>query len=150
MFLMNYPFAERLYPGALEVLKRLRDFGPTVLLLEGDTVFQPGKIERAGLVDAVEGRSIKGKSRTTSSGVIQLNATYLSTTNCASLMPSRNIGENASQRFLRDEGLMCATRTLRLVFRAPDVTINRLADLLSDLPRLWVAPQPLPLRQSAQ
>ena len=56
MFLMNYPFAERLCPGALEVLKRLRDFGPTVLLLEGDTVFQPGKIERAGLVDAVEGR----------------------------------------------------------------------------------------------
>jgi hypothetical protein len=56
MFLMNYPFAERLYPGALEVLKRLRDFGPTVPLLEGDTVFQPRKIERAGLVDAVEGR----------------------------------------------------------------------------------------------
>jgi hypothetical protein len=56
MFLMNYPFAERLCPGALEVLKRLRDFGPTVLLLEGDTVFQLCKIERAGLVDAVEGR----------------------------------------------------------------------------------------------
>jgi len=83
MFLMNYPFAERLCPGALEVLKRLRDFGPTVLLLEGDTVFQPGKIERAGLVDAVEGRSIKGKSRTTSSGVIQLNVAYLSNTNCS-------------------------------------------------------------------
>jgi hypothetical protein len=61
MFLMNYPFAERLCPGALEVLKRLRDFGPTVLLLEGDTVFQPRKIGRAGLVDAIEGRVSKVK-----------------------------------------------------------------------------------------
>jgi FMN phosphatase YigB (HAD superfamily) len=55
-FLVNYPFATRLFPGALEVLQRLRAFGPTVILTDGDVVFQPLKIERSGLGAAVEGR----------------------------------------------------------------------------------------------
>jgi FMN phosphatase YigB (HAD superfamily) len=55
-FLVDYPFADRLYPHALEVLGHLRRWGPTVILSDGDVVFQPRKIERAGLWDAVEGR----------------------------------------------------------------------------------------------
>ena len=55
-FLVDYPFADRLYPGALEVLKHLDACGPTVILSDGDVVFQPLKIERAGLWDAVAGR----------------------------------------------------------------------------------------------
>jgi FMN phosphatase YigB (HAD superfamily) len=55
-FLVNYPFADRLYPGALEVLERLSVFGPTVILTDGDVVFQPLKIERSGLGVAVENR----------------------------------------------------------------------------------------------
>ena len=55
-FLMDYPFAERLFPAALEVLQRLRSLGPTVVLSDGDVVFQPRKIEHAGLADAVDGR----------------------------------------------------------------------------------------------
>ena len=55
-FLMDYPFADRLYPGALDVLKRLRSLGPTVILSDGDVVFQPRKVERAGLAEAVDGR----------------------------------------------------------------------------------------------
>jgi FMN phosphatase YigB (HAD superfamily) len=55
-FLVNYPFATRLFPGALEVLQRLGAFGPTVILTDGDVVFQPRKIERSGLGAAVEGR----------------------------------------------------------------------------------------------
>jgi FMN phosphatase YigB (HAD superfamily) len=54
-FLIDYPFAERLYPGAIEVLERLRRFGPTAILSDGDVVFQPRKVERAGLSDAVDG-----------------------------------------------------------------------------------------------
>ena len=53
-FLMDYPFADRLYPGALDVLARLRGWGPTVLLTDGDVVFQPRKVERSGLAAAVE------------------------------------------------------------------------------------------------
>ncbi len=55
-FLVNYPFANRLYPESLDVLDRLRTWGPTVVLSDGDVVFQPRKAERSGLADAVEGR----------------------------------------------------------------------------------------------
>jgi len=55
-FLIDYPFADRLYPGALEALKHLSRHGPTVILSDGDVVFQPRKVQRSGLWDAVEGR----------------------------------------------------------------------------------------------
>lgn len=55
-FLIDYPFADRLYPGALAVLQHLRQGGPTVILSDGDVVFQPRKIQRSGLWSAVEGR----------------------------------------------------------------------------------------------
>jgi FMN phosphatase YigB (HAD superfamily) len=54
-FLLDYPFAERLYPHALEVLERLQTLGQAVVLSEGDAVFQPRKIERSGIRDAVDG-----------------------------------------------------------------------------------------------
>ena len=55
-FLVDYPFAERLYPGALGVINHLRRWGPTVILSDGDVVFQPRKVQRSGLWDAVAGR----------------------------------------------------------------------------------------------
>jgi FMN phosphatase YigB (HAD superfamily) len=55
-FLIDYPFADRLYPGALDVVARLGRVGPTVILSDGDVVFQPRKVKRSGLWDAVEGR----------------------------------------------------------------------------------------------
>ena len=55
-FLIDYPFADRLYPRALEVIERLNSFGPTVILSDGDVVFQPRKVRRSGLWDAVCGR----------------------------------------------------------------------------------------------
>ncbi len=55
-FLVDYPFANRLYPNSLDVLERFRTWGPTVILSDGDVVFQPRKIERAGLREAVDGR----------------------------------------------------------------------------------------------
>jgi FMN phosphatase YigB (HAD superfamily) len=55
-FLVDYPFADRLFPDALAVLKHLRSFGLTVILSDGDVVFQPRKVERAGLSTVVDGR----------------------------------------------------------------------------------------------
>ena len=55
-YLVDYPFADRLYPGALEAIAHLGRFGPTVILSDGDVVFQPRKIQRSGLWQAVEGR----------------------------------------------------------------------------------------------
>jgi hypothetical protein len=55
-FLVDYPFADRLFPGALEVIQHLATWGPAVILTDGDVVFQPRKIERSGLFSAVDGR----------------------------------------------------------------------------------------------
>ena len=55
-FLVDYPFADRLYPGALDVIEHFGRWGLTVILTDGDVVFQPRKIQRSGLWDAVDGR----------------------------------------------------------------------------------------------
>jgi len=55
-FLIDYPFADRLYPHALEVIAHLGRLGPTVVLSDGDVVFQPRKVQRSGIWDAVSGR----------------------------------------------------------------------------------------------
>jgi FMN phosphatase YigB (HAD superfamily) len=55
-YLMDYPFAGRLYPGVLGALEQLGTLGPTVILSDGDVVFQPRKVQRSGLWEAVQGR----------------------------------------------------------------------------------------------
>jgi FMN phosphatase YigB (HAD superfamily) len=54
-FLLDYPFADRLFPGSLQVLETLTSWGRTVIVSDGDVVFQPHKVERAGLYEAVDG-----------------------------------------------------------------------------------------------
>jgi len=53
-FLVNYPFANRLFPNSFDVVDRFKEWGATVILSDGDVVFQPHKVERSGLGEAVE------------------------------------------------------------------------------------------------
>src|SRR6185312_3781298 len=55
-FLIDYPFPKQLFPGALAAVEHCGRIGPTVILSDGDVVFQPRKIQRSGIWDAVEGR----------------------------------------------------------------------------------------------
>ncbi len=55
-FLIDYPFASRLYPGALRALSHCARWGPVAILSDGDVVFQPRKVQRSGIWDAVSGR----------------------------------------------------------------------------------------------
>jgi FMN phosphatase YigB (HAD superfamily) len=55
-FLVDYPFANRLHPDSLAALAHVRQRGATVILSDGDGVFQPRKVQRSGLWEAVEGR----------------------------------------------------------------------------------------------
>jgi FMN phosphatase YigB (HAD superfamily) len=55
-FLVDYPFANRLFPGALDTIEHCGQWGQTVILSDGDVVFQPRKVERSGLYEAVDGR----------------------------------------------------------------------------------------------
>ncbi|HVZ09134.1 HAD family hydrolase [Rhodopila sp.] len=54
-WLVDYPFAERLYPGALEAVKKVRSWAPSAILSDGDAVFQPRKVQRSGLWQAFDG-----------------------------------------------------------------------------------------------
>jgi FMN phosphatase YigB (HAD superfamily) len=53
-FLVNYPFANRLFPESLDVIDQVKAWGPAVILSDGDVVFQPRKIERSGIFSAVD------------------------------------------------------------------------------------------------
>lgn len=55
-FLVNYPFATRLYPDSLDVIEHVKQWGQAVILSDGDVVFQPRKIERSGIWEAVDGK----------------------------------------------------------------------------------------------
>jgi hypothetical protein len=54
-YLVNYPFANRLFPNSLDVIEKCSQLGKVVILTDGDVVFQPRKIERSGLYEAVGG-----------------------------------------------------------------------------------------------
>jgi hypothetical protein len=55
-WMVDYPFADRLYPGSLEAVKHVQRWGSTVILSDGDAVFQPRKVERSGLWQVFENR----------------------------------------------------------------------------------------------
>jgi FMN phosphatase YigB (HAD superfamily) len=57
-FFINYPFAERLFPEAIKIIEYVQQWGPAVILSDGDVVFQPLKISRSGLANAVSGRVV--------------------------------------------------------------------------------------------
>ena len=54
-YLVNYPFANRLFPNSLDVIDRCKELGTVVIMTDGDVVFHPRKIERSGLFEAVDG-----------------------------------------------------------------------------------------------
>lgn len=53
-YLVNYPFANRLFPNSLDVLEHFKQYGQVVILTDGDVVFQPRKVERSGLFEAAD------------------------------------------------------------------------------------------------
>lgn len=55
-FLVNYPFATRLYPDSLDAVEHVKQWGEAVVLTDGDVVFQPLKVERSGIYETVEGK----------------------------------------------------------------------------------------------
>ncbi len=55
-FLVNYPFATRLYPDSLDAVEHVKQWGDAVILSDGDVVFQPLKVERSGIWETVEGK----------------------------------------------------------------------------------------------
>jgi FMN phosphatase YigB (HAD superfamily) len=143
-FLIDYPFADRLFPAALEVLKRLRGFGPTVILSDGDVVFQPRKVERAGLFDAVDGRVLIYIHKEEALDDVERRYPaehYVLVDDKLRILTAvkQCWGERVTTVFPR-QGIFAHDPNVVSAFPPADVTIERIGDLLDcDLPRLRTA-----------
>jgi FMN phosphatase YigB (HAD superfamily) len=143
-FLMDYPFADRLFPAALAVLKRLSSLGPTVILSDGDVVFQPRKVEHAGLSDAVDGRVLiyihKEKLLDDVERRYPAEHYVLVDDKLRILAAAKQFwGERVTTVFPR-QGTFAHDPKVISAFPPADVTIERIRDLLDcDLPQLRAA-----------
>ena len=144
-FLFDYPFQIAFFPGALTLIERLRQHGPVVLVSDGDAVFQPHKIERAGLFDAVDGRvliyvhkeqeldDIEARYRAKHYVLIDAKLRILS---AAKHLWGSRVTTVHSQQGHYAKGLQ-----VRQTYPAADLTFARIGDLLQgDLEGLLAAP----------
>ena len=139
-FLVDYPFANRLYPGSLDVIERLAAWGSTVILSDGDVVFQPRKIERAGLSEAVEGRVLIYIHKERELDDIERRypaARYVLVDDKVRILTAfkRVWGGRLTTVFPRQGHYASAADVA--AYPAPDITIERIGDLAGyDLPAL--------------
>ena len=140
-FLVDYPFANRLYPGSLDVLERLRQWGPTVLLTDGDVVFQPRKVERSGLSEAVNSHVLIYIHEELA--LDDLESRYpalhyvLVDDKPRILAAVKEVWGSRVTTVLPRQGQYAHDAKALASFAAPDVTVDRIGDLLDyDLGRL--------------
>jgi FMN phosphatase YigB (HAD superfamily) len=145
-YLMDYPFAERVYPNALEVLKHLRSVAPTVILSDGDVVFQPRKVEHAGLAKIADGNVLiyihKEEALEDVERRFPAEHYVLVDDKLRILDAVKQLwGERVTTVFPR-QGQYARDAKLIGPLPPPDVTIERIGDLLAyDLARLRTAPR---------
>jgi FMN phosphatase YigB (HAD superfamily) len=134
-FLLEYPFAARLYPQALEAVAHLRGLGRPAVLSDGDSVFQPRKIQRSGIWDAVEGRIMIyiHKERVLDHVVNRYPADhYVMIDDKARLLAAVKpvLGARVTTVFVR-QGHYALAAESNAVTPAPDMTIERIGDLIN-------------------
>jgi FMN phosphatase YigB (HAD superfamily) len=134
-YLVDYPFADRLYPGALDVLKRLRSWGQTVILSDGDVVFQPRKVERSGIDEAVSGHVLIYIHKEEALADVERRypaAHYVVIDDKLRILAAmkKAWGECVTTVFPR-QGKFAHDPKMLGAFPVPDVTIERIGDLLS-------------------
>ena len=147
-YLIDYPFADRLFPSALKVLRRLKGLAPTVILSDGDVVFQPRKVERAGLSKAVDGNVLIYIHKEESLDDVERRFPaehYVLVDDKPRILAAvkRFWGDRVTTVFARQGSYARDPQTLGILPPA-DVTIERIGDLLSfDLPQFRPTP-PMP------
>jgi len=133
-FLLEYPFAARLFPLALDAVDHLRGLGRPVVLSDGDVVFQPRKIQRSGIWDAVEGRVLiyLHKERVLDHIARRYAANHYvmidDKPNLLAAMKS-SLGARLTTIFVR-QGHYALAAESKSVEPAPDMTIERIGDLI--------------------
>jgi len=141
-FLLEYPFAERLYPRALEAVAHLRTLGLPVVLSDGDAVLQPRKIQRSGIWDAVEGRVLIYLHKERVLDAMQQRhpaSHYVMVDDKPQLLAAMKIalGEKLTTVLVRQDHYALDSEKTVLKPR-PDITIERIADLLDREPSYFL------------
>jgi FMN phosphatase YigB (HAD superfamily) len=133
-YLVDYPFADRFYPGALSVLNRLRSWGQTVILSDGDVVFQPRKVERSGIEEAVSGHVLIYIHKEEALADVERRypaAHYVMIDDKLRILAAikKEWGHRVTTVFPRQGKFACDPKVVS-AFPAPDVTIERIDALL--------------------
>ena len=133
-FLLEYPFHERLYPRALDSIAHLRALGLPVVLSDGDIVFQPRKIQRSGIWDAVEGCVLIYPHKERVLPEMQRRfpaAHYVMVDDKPQLLAAmkRVLGAKLTTVFVR-QGHYAIESVSTIIDPLPDMSIGRIADLL--------------------
>jgi FMN phosphatase YigB (HAD superfamily) len=134
-FLLEYPFASHLFPQALDAVAHLRGFGTPVILSDGDIVFQPRKIKRSGIWDAVQGRVLiyLHKERVLDHVQRRYPADhYVMVDDKPNLLAAMKsvLADKLTTVFVR-QGHYALAPESNSVRPAPDLTIERIADLIN-------------------
>ncbi|HTD72052.1 MAG TPA: HAD family hydrolase [Steroidobacteraceae bacterium] len=137
-FLLEYPFAGRLFPNALEAIAHLRKLGMPVVLSDGDIVFQPRKVKRSGIWDAVEGRVMIYVHKEKVLDHMQRRYPakhYVMVDDKANLLAAmkRVLGTRLTTVFVR-QGHYAVSPESKSAAPAPDLVIERIGDLLNHNP----------------
>ena len=132
-FLLDYPFADRLYPGALDAVAHLGAWGPTVILSDGDAVFQPRKIQRSGLWHAFGGRVLVYIHKEKMLNALEQRYPadhYVMVDDKLSILTAmkNRMGERLTTIFLRQGHYALDQRNVA-VYRPADLTVEHIADL---------------------
>jgi len=143
-FLVDYPFADRLYLESLDVLERFREWGQTVILSDGDVVFQPRKIERSGIYKAVEGHVLIYIHKEESIDDVQRRFPaqhYVLVDDKLRILTAikKVWGDRVTTVFVR-QGKLALDPAVIASYPPADVTVDRISDLLGyDLSALLTA-----------
>lgn len=137
-FLLEYPFAARLFPGALDAVAHLETLGRPVVLSDGDIIFQPRKIQRSGIWDAVKGRVMIYVHKERVLDHMQLRypaAHYVMVDDKPNLLAAMKsvLKEKLTTVFVR-QGHYALAPGSNSVEPAPDMTIQRIGDLIDRNP----------------
>ena len=136
LFLLQYPFAERVYAGALEAIARVARRGRVAILSDGDVVFQPRKVERSGLWDAVGGNVLiyihKEEMLDDVERRFPADRYVMVDDKIRILTAIKNVwGDRVTTVFVR-QGHYAADSDLCAQYPNADVAIDRIADLAPD------------------
>jgi FMN phosphatase YigB (HAD superfamily) len=152
-FLLDYPFAELLYPQALDSIAHLHTLGTPVVLSDGDIVFQPRKIQRSGLWDAVQGRVLVYLHKERMLDAMQRcfpARHYVMIDDKPHLLAAMKpaMGDRLTTIFVQ-QGHYARDAIGAAISPAPDITIARIADLLQLTPGQWRSPETRRLEQES-